>query len=99
MVDYDGWYSRRRNLPSSEGRQSVSGAPPHSLSQRRACAQESRPSLSTQALATAEFIFSVPGIAAQPPFSIRARWSHEAAFLNSISFAAELVCCWNFSTQ
>jgi hypothetical protein len=30
---------------------------------------------------------------------MRARWSYEAAFLNSISFAVELACCWNFSTQ
>ena len=50
-------------------------------------------------MAAAEFIFSVPGVVAQPPFSMSARWSHEAAFLNSISFAVELACCWNFSTQ
>src|SRR5207237_9493538 len=61
--------------------------------------QERRPSFSAQALATAEFIFSVPDGVAQPPFSMRARLSHEAAFLNSISFATELACCWNFSTQ
>src|SRR6202043_745253 len=58
-----------------------------------------RPSLSAQAVATAEFDLSVPGIVAQPAFSISERWSQEAAFLNSVSFAAESVCCWNFSTQ
>jgi hypothetical protein len=39
----------------------------------RSAAQESRPSFSAQALATAELIFSVPGVVAQPPFSMRVR--------------------------
>src|SRR5438094_1478105 len=58
-----------------------------------------RPSFSAQALVTAELALSVPGVTAQPPFSISERWSQEAAFLNSISFAVESLCCWNFSTQ
>src|SRR5690348_1841031 len=61
--------------------------------------QESRPSFSAQALTTAESVLSVPGVVAQPPVSISLRWSHEAAFLNSISLAAESACCWNFATQ
>src|SRR6478672_1318302 len=37
---------------------------------------------------------------AQPPFSMRARRSQdEETLLNATSFAAESVCCWNFSTQ
>lgn len=77
---------------TEEGHQAVlaliSSATAHAIT-----CQESRPILSAQAVATAEFIFSVPGIVAQPPFSIRERWSHEAEFLNSISLAAELACC------
>jgi hypothetical protein len=39
--------------------------------------QESRPSFSAQAPTTAESVLSVPGVVAQPPFSISARWSHD----------------------
>src|SRR5206468_10947785 len=61
--------------------------------------QESRPSLSAQAVATAGLIFSLPGRAAQPPFSTSARWSQDAAFLNSVSLTAQSACCRNLSTQ
>src|SRR5437588_8668818 len=38
--------------------------------------------------------------AAQPPFSMIERRSHdEDTFLNSINFVAASACCWNFSTQ
>src|SRR5580704_2830178 len=58
------------------------------------------PSFSAHALATAEFGAVLPGIVAQPPFSMRARRSQdEETLLNATSFAAESVCCWNFSTQ
>src|SRR6266850_1003696 len=57
------------------------------------------PSFSAQALATAEFGFSVPGNVAQPPFSMSDRRSQDKALLNATSFAAASVCCWNFSTQ
>src|SRR5438105_2706915 len=37
---------------------------------------------------------------AQPAFAMRARRSQdEETLLNATSFAAESVCCWNFSTQ
>src|SRR6201997_573572 len=37
---------------------------------------------------------------AQPPFSMSERRSQdEETLLNATSFAAESVCCWNFSTQ
>jgi hypothetical protein len=56
-------------------------------------------SFSAQALATAEFGALLPGMVAQPPFSMRARRSQdEKTLLNATSFAAESVCCWNFST-
>src|ERR1700720_2669680 len=58
------------------------------------------PRFSSQALATAEFGALLPGMVAQPPFSMRARRSQdEETLLNATSFAAESVCCWNFSTQ
>jgi len=56
-------------------------------------------SFSAQALATAEFGALLPGMVAQPPFSMRPRRSQdEETLLNATSFAAESVCCWNFST-
>jgi len=58
------------------------------------------PSFSAQALATAEFGVLLPGIVAQPPFSMTARRSQdEETLLNATSFAAASVCCWNLSTQ
>jgi len=42
---------------------------------------------------------AVPGLPAQPPFSIIERRSQDGALLNATSFAAASVCCWNFSTQ
>src|ERR1700720_4808041 len=57
------------------------------------------PSFSAQALATAEFGALLPGMVAQPPFSMRARRSQEETLLNATSLAAASVCCWNFSTQ
>src|ERR1700738_1370256 len=65
-----------------------------------ACLSVRLPSFSAQALATAEFGALLPGMVAQPPFSMRARRSQdEETLLNATSFAAESVCCWNFSTQ
>jgi hypothetical protein len=61
--------------------------------------QVALPSFSAQALITAEFALSVPGMMAQPPFSIIERRSQDGALLNATSFAAASVCCWNFSTQ
>jgi hypothetical protein len=47
------------------------------------------PSRSAQAVTTAELGASVPGIVAQPPFSMIERRSHdEDTFLNSINFVA-----------
>ena len=47
------------------------------------------PSRSAQAVTTAELEASVPGIVAQPPFSMIERRSHdEDTFLNSINFVA-----------
>ena len=46
------------------------------------------PSFSAQALATAEFGFSVPGNVAQPPFSMSVCRSQDGALLNATSFAA-----------
>src|ERR1700726_34795 len=57
------------------------------------------PSFSAQVLATAEFAALLPGMVAQPPFSMRARRSQEETLLNATSLAAASVCCWNFSTQ
>jgi hypothetical protein len=57
------------------------------------------PAFSAQALATAEFGFSVPGNVAQPPFSMSDRRSQDKALLNATSFAAASVWRWNFSTQ
>ena len=57
------------------------------------------PSFSAQALATAEFGALLPGMVAQPPFSMRTRRSQEETLLNATSLAAASVCCWNFSTQ
>src|SRR5438552_5987850 len=57
------------------------------------------PSFSAQALATAEFGALLPGMVAQPPFSMSARRSQEETLLNATSLAAASVCCWNFSTQ
>src|SRR5438445_8149840 len=58
------------------------------------------PSFSAQALATAEFGALLPGMVAQPPFSMSERRSQdEETWLNATSFAAASVCCWNFSTQ
>jgi hypothetical protein len=57
------------------------------------------PSRSAQALATAEFGVSVPGIVAQPPFSMTDRRFHDETLLNSINFPDASAWCWNFSTQ
>src|SRR6202035_3799973 len=58
------------------------------------------PSFSAQALATAESGVLLPGMVAQPPFSMSERRSQdEETLLNATSFAAASVCCWNFSTQ
>src|SRR6202030_3384390 len=58
------------------------------------------PSFSAQALATAEFGVLLPGMVAQPPFSMSERRSQdEEILLNATSFAAAWVCCWNFATQ
>jgi hypothetical protein len=57
------------------------------------------PSRSAQAVATAEFGVSVPGIVAQPPFSMTDRRFHDETLLNSINFAGASAWCWNFSTQ
>src|SRR3954447_12664876 len=57
------------------------------------------PSFSAQALATAKFGALLPGMVAQPPFSMSARRSQEETLLNATSLAAASVCCWNFSTQ
>src|SRR5690349_5335819 len=48
------------------------------------------PSFSAQAVATAEFGALLPGMVAQPPFSMRARRSQdEETLLKATSFAAE----------
>ena len=58
------------------------------------------PSRSAQALATAAFGVSLPGIVAQPPFSMIAPRSRDVGTLpNAASFAGASACCWNFSTQ
>src|SRR5580704_1728357 len=58
------------------------------------------PSFSAHAEATAEFAVSLPGVVAQPPFSMADRRSQEdEIFLNSASFSAAPAWCWNFSTQ
>ena len=62
--------------------------------------QKLLPSFSAQALATAEFGVLLPGMVAQPPFSMSERRSQdEEILLNATSFAAAWVCCWNFATQ
>jgi hypothetical protein len=58
-----------------------------------------RASRSAQAVATAELGVSVPGIVAQPPFSMIDRRSQDDALLNSDIFAGASVCCRNLSTQ
>ena len=50
-------------------------------------------SCSAQAVATAEFGASVPGIVAQPPFSMMDRRSHVDTLLNSASFADASAWC------
>src|SRR5271163_5317064 len=57
------------------------------------------PSFSAQAVATAEFGVSLPGMVAQPPFSMTDRRFHDETLLNSTNFAGASAWCWNFSTQ
>ena len=64
----------------------------------RNCYSE-RASRSAHAVATAEFGVSVPGVVAQPPFSMMDRRSQDNAFLNSVIFADASACCRNLSTQ
>src|SRR5215469_8328565 len=58
-----------------------------------------RASRSAHAVATAELGVSVPGIVAQPPFSMMDRRSQDDALLNSVIFAGASACCRNLSTQ
>ena len=58
-----------------------------------------RASRSAHAVATAELGVSVPGIVAQPPFSMIDRRSQDDALLNSVIFAGASACCRNLSTQ
>ena len=57
------------------------------------------PSCSAHALATVVRGTSVPGIVAQPPFSIYGPCSHVEAFFNSVSLVAASACARNFAIQ
>src|SRR5215472_14326240 len=93
--------SRGNRCTRERRRLRVDSGPVRQRHSRRATSTRysERPSRSAQALATAEFGASVPGIVAHPPFSMIDRWSQVFALANSFSFAGASGCCRKRSTQ